>query len=85
MRISEKIEAVRRKPASVRIRYVWGWVFISMIFVFLIWLLSISVTLKKQPANQPQPGGFDELKKSFESSKKNLPSLEDLPQTYPQQ
>lgn len=85
MGISEKIEAIQKKPDHIRIRYVWGCVFVSMVFIFLIWILSVSIAFKEQPANQKQSSELDQFKKSLESSKKDLPTLEDLPKAYPQQ
>lgn len=39
--IWEKIEWVRRQPEHIRMRYVLGSLFVSMLFIFGIWLLSL--------------------------------------------
>lgn len=36
----DKIEEIRQKPEHERIRYVWGMVSVSMIFIVFIWLFS---------------------------------------------
>lgn len=41
MNIWDKIEEIRQKPEHIRMRYVWGMVAISMIFVISLWFLSI--------------------------------------------
>ena len=85
MGISDKIEAIRKQPLHIRVRYVWGCVFVSMAFILLIWLLSISVMFRGKSKNASQTSDLNDLKNSIESSKKDLPKLEDLPKDYPQQ
>lgn len=41
MNINEKIEEIRQKPEHERVRYVWGAVAISMLFVVIIWIVSL--------------------------------------------
>lgn len=72
--IGEKIEAIRREPEQVRMRYVMLCVTVGMVFIVGLWLLSvhenIAVTAKDLP-------------KTIEQGKKDLsggstPSLNDL-------
>lgn len=42
MSIQNKIEEIRRQPERVRLRYVWLFTAISMLLVFVIWLLSLT-------------------------------------------
>lgn len=46
MSIQTKIEEIRRKPEHIRLRYVWGATAVSMVFVLLIWGVSLSVQKK---------------------------------------
>jgi|GEM_PF-670460 len=39
--INKKIEEIRRKPEHIRIRYVWGLVAVSMVFILIIWIFSM--------------------------------------------
>lgn len=49
MKLAEKIEAIRRKPEHIRLRYVWFLVVLCMTFVFIIWIFS----LKSRPVSVP--------------------------------
>jgi hypothetical protein len=49
MNLTEKIEAIRRKPEHIRLRYVWFLVILCMTFIFIIWIFS----LKSQPVSAP--------------------------------
>jgi hypothetical protein len=40
MNITEKIEHIRKQPEHIRIRYVWGCVFISMFLIAIVWIFS---------------------------------------------
>jgi hypothetical protein len=55
MRLEEKIEAIRRQPDQVRLRWVWGSVIISMLIIFIIWLFSINLMFKNGNNETPQP------------------------------
>jgi len=70
MSLTEKIEAIRRKPEHIRLRYVWFLVVLSMTFIFIIWIFS----LKSQPVSTPvvqenfiSPDLTDELQNQKES------------------
>lgn len=49
MNIRQKIEAIRKEPEHVRVRYVWILTGVCMFFVILIWIFSL-----KQLASQKQ-------------------------------
>lgn len=69
----EKIEAIRKEPEAVRMRYVVGSVSAVMVFVVGIWLLSVHESFTKTA---------QELPEVLEQSKKDMmggtPSLNDL-------
>lgn len=69
MGLQEKIEEIRRKPEHIRIRYVWMWVGISMVFVLAIWLASLSAQNRK-----PEISGASsqQLFEQFQSQKKSI-------------
>lgn len=41
MGIQEKLAEIRSKPEGIRVRYLWGMVFVSMFFILLIWTISL--------------------------------------------
>jgi len=54
MNIHEKLESIRSKPEHIRMRYVWFFVAVSMLFVIILWILSFQVSQKE---SQPDPAG----------------------------
>jgi hypothetical protein len=77
MNLSEKIQKIRTEPESVRLRYVWGCVFISMLIIIIIWILSVSLLFKQQQGTTDNLN-FEKIKNDINSIKKTSPSLEDL-------
>jgi len=75
MSILDKIEEVRKKPEYIRLRYVWAGVFISMIFVVIIWIFSFKLTVRPVKIENQ---GVDNLKKNVEDAKNQMPSLEEM-------
>lgn len=77
--LRDKIEEIRKKPEHIKIRYVWGSVAISMLFIIIIWIFSWQTA----PAEKKTGDNFGELKNSFkelnkgvEDAKNIAPSLE---------
>jgi hypothetical protein len=65
MNITDKIEEIRRKPEYERIRYVWGMVLVSMVFVIFIWFFSFKSIFKSESRTNSEVGpitGLDENK-----------------------
>ncbi len=54
MNITKKIEEIRLQPDNVRLRWVWGSVIFSMLIIFAIWLLSITLMFKGENGNPSQ-------------------------------
>jgi len=52
--LSEKIEAIRREPEHIRVRYVVLCVSVSMVFIVGIWLLSIEDSVSTVARDIPQ-------------------------------
>lgn len=75
MGLIDKIEEIRKKPEYIRRRYVWIGVFISMIFVMIIWIFSFKLTVK--PVEIKNQRG-DNLKKNFEDAKNQIPSIKEM-------
>ena len=75
MSILDKIEEIIKKPEHIRLRYVWIGVFISMIFVVIIWIFSFKLTVK--PVEIKNQGGVSP-KQNFEDAKNQMPSLEEM-------
>lgn len=75
MSISDKIEEIRQKPEHIRLRYVWLFVGICMIFIIIVWIFSIKNMFQfSAPADQ----GLTDLKNQANNSTGQLPSLKDL-------
>lgn len=73
MGIQEKIEEIRKKPEHIRIRYVWMWVAVSMVFIITIWIISIVAQnrgseAKKSLYNNQVFEQFQDKRKSIEDS-----------------
>ena len=45
--LEKQIVLIRKKPEHVRLRYMWGSLVISMLFIVCIWLLSVRINLLK--------------------------------------
>lgn len=78
-KVSEKIEDVRCQPAHVRMRYVWGSVAISMLFVVAIWLFSMGNLF--QGDKEKESAGADastNITEQLKNLKQQAPSLKDL-------
>ncbi len=41
--LERKINEIRQQPEHIRLRYMWGALIISMIFIFAIWIMSIRI------------------------------------------
>lgn len=72
-RILDKIEAIRREPEHVRMRYVFLSVAVSMIFVVLLWMFSVyegfrsastSESIIPPGMNLPKPPAIDDFSKN---------------------
>ncbi|MGW8185484.1 MAG: hypothetical protein ACWGHO_05245 [Candidatus Moraniibacteriota bacterium] len=58
MSLMEKIEEIRQKPEHEKIRYVWGMVAISMVFMVFIWMFSFKSMFR---GNEKINSGTDTL------------------------
>lgn len=72
-----KIESIREQPEHIRMRYVIGCLFVSMIFIVGIWLLSLGESF--QSIGEEVPAAAERGKEML--PKDNLPSLGDLMQS----
>jgi uncharacterized protein YlxW (UPF0749 family) len=77
MGLQDKIEEIRKKPEHIRIRYVWMWVGISMVFIIAIWIVSIVAQNRKtetidNTSNQQLLEQFQNQKKSLEDTTKQM-------------
>jgi hypothetical protein len=76
MSIADKIEEIRKKPEHVRLRYVWFFVVLSMLFVVALWIFSLKAAVQDQQEPSPEnnlfgPGTinqFNEQQKSLDNS-----------------
>lgn len=82
MGIIDKIEEIRNKPESVRLRYVWIGVAICMVVIVAIWFFSMRELFSK---TENDGKVFEDLKKSFEKSNEQMPSIKGVPDPAPPQ
>lgn len=70
MSLSSKIEEIRQKPEREKIRYVWGMVFICMVFIIFVWIFSLKSAMKREDV----VNSGSEVTDSFESleNKENM-------------
>lgn len=73
--LNQKIEEIRQKPEHIRMRYVWAWLAISMIFIFGIWIFSVKENFKSVNLGQDQ---LPDLKSGMPNLKESLPSMGDF-------
>lgn len=73
--ISQKIENIRQKPEHIRMRYVWFWLSISMIFIFFIWIFSVKENFRSVDFDR---GNLPKIENPVPELKKELPSMESL-------
>jgi len=79
MDLNEKIEEIRRKPEHIRLRYVWGGVAISMFFIIIIWIFSLSDSINKMKPTDN--GNLPDIKQSLDemqSLKETTPSISEI-------
>ena len=53
----EKIEKIRKQPEHIRMRYVWFFVAVSMLFVIILWIFSLT-TAKLEVQSNPTESTF---------------------------
>lgn len=97
MNFEKKIENIRSQPEHVRIRYVIGAVFVSMIFILIIWFAALKqsfYTIREESQTVPTLEstnpfeGFDQIKPPSltqpSRQQEDAGSLEDILQGVPQ-
>jgi uncharacterized protein YlxW (UPF0749 family) len=57
MGLMDKIEEIRKKPDHIRMRYVWFFVTLSMLFVIILWIFSLKA-LKSESQRAPTENNF---------------------------
>lgn len=72
MGLMEKIEAIRRKPEHIRRRYVLFFVFLSAIFIIILWLFSFQANSLRQIKRINSADDLQELANQFEEQKKSM-------------
>ncbi len=80
MNLIRYIENIRQKPEHIRKRYVLAGVAISMFFIIIIWLFSLSETLSRSAIKKPVTDFSDN---QFNQELMELPSIEEFMQQMP--
>ena len=71
MNIQKKIEEIRRKPESVRLRYAWGFSFVCLFLILIIWIISF-IAQRDRSENENFPKSQQEIIEEFRESKKGI-------------
>lgn len=79
--LSQKIEEIRQKPEHIRMRYVWAWLAISMIFIFGIWVFSVRESFKAVNFSQDQ---LPDLKSGMPDLREDISSMEEFQKSLEQ-
>jgi ABC-type transport system involved in multi-copper enzyme maturation permease subunit len=74
MSLQDKIEAIRRKPEHVRLRYVWIMVIIVMLFILIIWFFSLKSGQIEKNSTWNKPD-VSKLTKQFNEGKQTLENI----------
>ena len=80
MNILNKIEEIRQKPEYIRRRYAWGLTVFSMLFILLVWFISISSQTqvkKDETLTEEQKAVLEEFQSQKESIKDAAGDLKD--------
>lgn len=72
MGLVEKIEAIKKEPEHIRLRYVWFSVFISMFFIIILWIFSLQVGNTNKEASLEQSVNLNGLGGEIEQQKNTL-------------
>jgi len=92
MGIMDKVEEIRKKPENIRLRYVWFFVALSMIFVIILWIFSLQASKQESQSANSKGNPFDsdilnqfrEQKKALDATQQNMQnSLSTLENTAP--
>ena len=79
MDINRKIEEIRQKPEHIRLRYIWGLVAISMLFVITIWVLSVKESAKSLNSNSNNNlPDISQSLQEIDSLRNSTPSIDEL-------
>lgn len=70
-----KIEAIRKKPESVRLRYVWFLTFLGVFFVLIIWIFSLRVNFSDVQFTQ-KGNSTDDLFNKIQASGKTFSQMQ---------
>lgn len=72
MGLKDKIEEIRQKPESIRIRYVWGCVAVCMAIIVILWIFSVRASLKE---NFQQESSLPQSSNENSTTQEGIPSL----------
>jgi predicted PurR-regulated permease PerM len=77
MNIRGKIEEIRKQPEHIRLRYVWGAVAVSMIFIIIIWIFSMMTIFGGNSAQSQNPD-ISPIKDQLQNFKNEVPSIKNI-------
>jgi hypothetical protein len=66
-KIEKKIYEIRRQPEHIRLRYVWGAVALSMIFVIFIWIMSVKINFLKVQSDADTKRSLEGMQEQFQN------------------
>lgn len=72
MSLAERIEKIKREPEHIRLRYVWLCVFLSMVFIILLWIFSLQANNTTNKADTGQIMDLNSFGDKIDQQKKVL-------------
>lgn len=79
MGINSKINEIINKPEHIRVRYVWGAVAICMLFILVLWIISVKDIFNNMNIRPESSGScLTDIKKGFEEQGQNTPSIKEI-------
>ena len=75
-KIEKKVHEVQQQPEHIRLRWVWGSVAITMLFVVIIWAMSMRVNFLNINSDTKAQQSINEFQDQFSNITDTLPSEE---------
>ena len=75
-KIEKKVHEVQQQPEHIRLRWVWGSVAVTMLFIVIIWAMSMRVNFLNINSDTKAQKSINEFQDQFSNITDTLPSEE---------
>ncbi len=76
--IKQKIAEINRKPEHVRLKFMYAAVFFCMIFVIIVWIMSVKINFSSSNDNDSELQVPTSIESLIKEKIKVQPSIEDM-------